>query len=143
MSAELQFLLERIAKAKPPQSPCIQDVAASMAEFWYRMFWRECGSKELSVDQKVDALVKLTRFSLKHPYWAAGEDTVMEDGKTLSDIFQELIPAELCRKHQHLSKLTGLLLYAMHMEIANEVFTLAKEGKLTEPQIKRIQEATS
>jgi hypothetical protein len=143
MSAELQFLLERMAKTKPLQSPYIQDVAASMAEFWYRMFWRECGSKGLSVDQKVNALVKLTRLSLKHPYWSADENTIIEDGKTLSDIFQELIPAKLCKKHQHLSKLTGLLLYAMHMEIANEMFSLAKEGKLTEAQIKRIKEATS
>jgi len=113
-----------------------------MAEFWYRMFWRECGTNGLSVDQKVEALVRLTRLSFKCPYWTADENTVIDDGKTLSELFSELIPAKLCTKHIHLNKLTGLLLYAMHMEIADEVFSLAKEGKLTESQIKKIQEAT-
>jgi len=113
-------------------------LAASMAEFWYRMFWRECGTNGLSVDQKVEALVRLTRLSFKCPYWTADENTVIDD----SELFSELIPAKLCTKHIHLNKLTGLLLYAMHMEIADEVFSLAKEGKLTESQIKKIQEAT-
>jgi len=117
-------------------------LAASMAEFWYRMFWRECGTYGLSVDQKVDVLVRLSRLSLKCPYWTADENTVIEDGKTLSDLFSELIPANLCKRHMHLRKLTGLLLYAMHMEIADEIFSLAKEGKLTEAHIRKIREAT-
>ncbi len=106
------------------------------------MFWRECGTHGLSLDQKIDVLVRLSRLSLKCPYWTADEDTIIEDGKTLSDMFPELIPANLCRKHIHLSRLTGLLLHAIHTEIANEIFSLAKEGKLTEDQIKKIQEAT-
>ena len=39
----------------------------------------------------------------------------------------------------HLNKLTGLLVYAIHTEIADEIFSLAREGKLTEEQIRKIQ----
>ncbi|MEM0095705.1 MAG: hypothetical protein QW660_03620 [Candidatus Bathyarchaeia archaeon] len=112
----------------------MQDIALTMAEFWYRMFWRECGTHGLTLDQKIEVLKRLNDFSLKYAYWAADENAKF-DGKTLSDHFPELIPAKLCRKHAHLNKISGLLLYVMHTEIANEVMDLAKAGKLTKEQI--------
>ena len=113
-------------------------LAASMAVFWYRLFWRECGTYGLTVDQKIDVFVRLSKLSLKCAYWTADEHTVIEDGKTLSELFPELIPANLCKKHMHLNKLTGLLVYAMHTEIADEIFSLAREGKLTEEQVRKL-----
>ena len=80
-----------------------------MAVFWYRLFWRECGTYGLTVDQKIDVLVRLSKLSLKCAYWTADEHTVIEDGKTLSELFPELIPANLCKKHMHLTSLQDCL----------------------------------
>jgi hypothetical protein len=110
-----------------------------MAEGFYKLFWQECGTKGLTTQQKVEALTKLKNLSLKIPYWDFKENETIQ-GKTLSELFPELIPANLCKKHTHLTKLSGLLLYVMHMEIFNEIKTLAENGKLTKKQIGVMQQ---
>jgi len=134
--SENDALKELVAK-----SFVLQKHVSAMAEGFYRLFWKNCGTHGLSVDQKINVLTKLCSFSLRYPYWQYGEDDEV-DGFTLSDHFPELIPAALCKKHTHLKKLSGLILYVMHMEIAEEVFQLAREGKITQEQLKRIQDGS-
>lgn len=112
---------------------------SSISNMFYKQFWYECGSKGLTIQQKVDALCKLRDLSLKVPYWLLKENDVIKEGKKLDQLFSELIPSTLCNKHRHLSTLTGQLLYTIQMELFEEIKKYAKEGKLTEQQLNDIQ----
>ena len=107
-----------------------------MAEGWYRLFWRECGTNGLTIQQKVKVLRKLTELSLRTPYFLMAETDKLPNKKTLTDTFPELVPQNLCKKHIHLTTLSGLLLYVIHTEIFKELKQLAEQGKLSEEQIK-------
>jgi len=110
---------------------------SGMAQGFYEMFWRECGTHGLTTQQKINVLCRLRDLSLKIPYWTLKENDKHER-KTLTELFPELIPSNLCRKHAHLAKLSGLLLYTMHMQIFGEIQQLAQEGKLAQKQLKQI-----
>jgi hypothetical protein len=123
------------------KNPIIAQFNTTMATTFYQMFWKECGTKGLTLAEKLSALKQLSNLSLKEPYWKLGEtDTI--DGKTLSEMFPDLIPNRLCAliNHRHLSKLSGLLLYTIHMELFRELKTLAENGKLTTGQIEGLQQ---
>ena len=111
-----------------------------IAEIFYEMFWKECGTKGLTVQQKIDALCKLRDLSLRLPYWSLKENEVVEKGQTLSELFPELIPSKLCNEHNHSTQLSGLLLYTIHMEIFKEIKPMAEIGELTQEQIKQLGE---
>jgi len=111
---------------------------SGMAEGFYKLFWNECGTHGLTVEQKVNVLCELRDLSLKHPYFEMKE-TDKYKGKTLSELFPNLIPSNLCKKHTHLTKLSGLLLYTMHMELFSEIKELAQNKQLTDEQLKQIQ----
>lgn len=110
----------------------------ALAEAYYKLFWEECGTKGLTVEQKVDVLCKLRDLSLRQPYWLLKENDKINK-KTLTQLFPELIPSNLCNKHTHLSRLSGLLLYTMHMLIFKEVKAKAEHGLLTKEQIKQLK----
>ena len=98
-------------------------INSAMAEGCYRLFWKECGTHGLKIYEKKKSLDKLCDLSLKRAYWQ------MEDDE-LTELFPELIPSNLCKNPTHhgthLKTLSGLLLYTIHTEIADEIFALAK-----------------
>ena len=145
----------------------MQSVFSGISEACYKMFWQKCGTHGLTLQQKIDALCKLRDLSLRLPYWNFNEITRIgltniehfctfknnidacqncdhhKNQKcawkpTLTEMFPEPTPQTLCKKHVHLTKLTGLLLYTMHTELFKEIKELAQNGKLTQAQIEQI-----
>jgi hypothetical protein len=100
----------------------------------YQMFWKKCGTKGLTIDQKVKAVKTISDLSLRLPIWELRENEKI-DGKTLTEMFPELIPSSLCKEHTHTSSFTGLYLYAVQVQMFEELKDLAQNGKLTDEQL--------
>ena len=139
-----------------------------ISEMFYQMFWEKCGKNSLSLEDKINQLCKLRDLSLHVPYWTLKEDETIpitegiksccqvprlncqdcrafkkgrcQQKLTMTEMFQQLVPANLCKTmgHTHLSRLTGTLLYTMQTEIFKEIKELAEKGELTQEQIKQI-----
>lgn len=119
-----------------PEKGPTYGLGAVFAEAYYRLFWKECGTRnKLSLDEKVSLIRQVSDLSLRRAYWQLGEGDKV-DGKTLTELFPELIPARLCPdNHIHLTQLNGLMLYVIHTELFSEVKGLAESGGLSEVQL--------
>ena len=53
-------------------------------------------------------------------------------GRTLSQLYSGLIPKNLCSKHQHSSKLSGMLLLGIHLELYRELKNRVSKDKSLE-----------
>lgn len=86
----------------------------------YMEFWNKCGTHGLSREDKIKALKKLSDFESKCDFI----DFSYKDkynGKTLTDLFPELVPANLCKLHRHSARLNGLMLYTFKICLENEL----------------------
>ena len=97
----------------------MENINQGMAEGFYRLWWKKCGTQAFTLQEKEKILYKLSDLSLKQPYWKLPDDEATK-------LFPELVPSKLCNKHRHLNNLTGLLLYVIHTEIFNDI----KQSKL-------------
>ena len=94
----------------------------------YMEFWNKCGTHGLSNRDKLKVLKRLVEFESKCSYISFSYKDKY-NGKTLTELFPELVPANLCKVHRHSARLNGLMLYTFKICLENELESLTLERK--------------
>ena len=89
----------------------------------YMEFWNKCGTHGLNNEDKLKVLKRLIEFESKCSYITFSYKDKY-NGKTLTELFPELVPANLCKVHRHSARLNGLMLYTFKICLENELESL-------------------
>ena len=86
----------------------------------YKEFWNKCGTHGLRREDKLSVLKKIAEFESKCNYVNFSYKDKY-NGKTLTELFPELVPANLCKVHRHSARLNGLMLYTFKICLEHEL----------------------